>query len=205
MNRVGGIVVCGGESRRMGRPKAWLPCGDEFLLQRMVRILGGVVSPVVVVAAQHQELPLLPDSVLVARDERPAAGPLEGIRVGLARLAAKVEAAFVASCDAPGLRADVIDFLIRQLGVAQAAVPCDDKYVHCLQAVYRTELVSHIERLFAEGERRPRVLFDRVATHRVPLESIRGVDPSLESFRNVNTPREYAEMLKRLLEGVSRE
>lgn len=33
--KVGGVVLCGGRSRRMGKSKAWLPCGGEYLLQRM--------------------------------------------------------------------------------------------------------------------------------------------------------------------------
>ena len=35
---VGGIVLCGGKSSRMGQPKYTLPFGDEVLLQRIVRI-----------------------------------------------------------------------------------------------------------------------------------------------------------------------
>ena len=38
--RSGGIVLCGGQSSRMGRPKAWLPFGDELMLPRVVRLLG---------------------------------------------------------------------------------------------------------------------------------------------------------------------
>jgi len=53
----GGIVLCGGKSTRMGVPKATLPFGPETMLQRVVRLLGTVVSPVVVVAAQGQPLP----------------------------------------------------------------------------------------------------------------------------------------------------
>ena len=29
MLKVGGIVLCGGQSKRMGRPKAWLPFAGE--------------------------------------------------------------------------------------------------------------------------------------------------------------------------------
>ena len=35
-----GIVLCGGQSKRMGQPKAWLPFGGEFMLARVVRLLG---------------------------------------------------------------------------------------------------------------------------------------------------------------------
>src|SRR5829696_4122062 len=72
---VGGIVLCGGRSSRMGRPKAYLPFGNETLLQRTVRVLGEVVDPIVVVAAPDQDVPGLPPSVLVARDDREYLGP----------------------------------------------------------------------------------------------------------------------------------
>ena len=52
--------LCGGKSTRMGVPKATLPFGPETMLQRVVRLLGTVVSPIVVVAARGQELPELP-------------------------------------------------------------------------------------------------------------------------------------------------
>ena len=57
---IAGIVLCGGQSKRMGKPKAWLPFGGELMLPRVVRILRTVVAPVVVVAAPDQDLPPLP-------------------------------------------------------------------------------------------------------------------------------------------------
>ena len=56
MNRAG-IILCGGKSERMGTAKAMLPFGDELLIQRVVRIVGSVVSLVVVVASPGQSLP----------------------------------------------------------------------------------------------------------------------------------------------------
>ena len=72
----GGIVLCGGHSRRMGRPKLSLPFGNETMLARVVRVLSEVVSPIVVVAAVDQELPPLPSDVIVTRDKQPDLGPL---------------------------------------------------------------------------------------------------------------------------------
>ncbi|RPI89356.1 MAG: molybdenum cofactor guanylyltransferase, partial [Planctomycetaceae bacterium] len=33
------VVLCGGQSSRMGRPKAWLPFGNEQFLRRCVRLV----------------------------------------------------------------------------------------------------------------------------------------------------------------------
>jgi len=100
---VGGIVLCGGRSSRMGRPKAWLPFGDEVLLQRVVRILVEAVDPVVVVAAPGQDVPPLPPGVAVVRDAIEGKGPLGGLAAGLAALEGKVDAAYLSACDVPFL------------------------------------------------------------------------------------------------------
>ena len=59
----------------MGVPKATLPFGPETMLQRVVRLLGTVVSPIVVVAARDQSLPELPSDIVVTRDEREQRDP----------------------------------------------------------------------------------------------------------------------------------
>ena len=58
-----------------------LPFGDEFMLQRVVRIVSGVVAPVVVVAAPDQDVPPLPEDVIIARDAERGRGPLQGLLV----------------------------------------------------------------------------------------------------------------------------
>ena len=60
MNR-GGIILCGGRSSRMGTPKLALPFGPELMLQRIVRLLGEVCRPIVVVARRG------PDAAGIAR------------------------------------------------------------------------------------------------------------------------------------------
>src|SRR5262245_5806484 len=100
-DRAGAIILCGGKSTRMGPSKALLPFGPETMLQRVVRILSGLVGPIVAVAAAGQALPKLPPDVIVTRDEREGRGPLEGLRAGLKALPADVDRAYVTSCDVP--------------------------------------------------------------------------------------------------------
>ena len=52
--RVGGILLCGGQSLRMGEPKAWLPFGEERLLDVMRRARD--VSPRHIVRAVLEEV-----------------------------------------------------------------------------------------------------------------------------------------------------
>ena len=194
-DRRGGIVLCGGKSTRMSSPKALLPFGPETMLQRVVRVLGGVVSPIVVVAAADQELPALPREVIVARDEREARGPLEGLRAGLTALPRDVDAAYVTSCDVPLL---VPGFVTQMLDLARGydvAVMEIDGFTHPLSAVYRRATLPFVDDLLAHDRLRPVFLFDAVRTRRVRPEEMTS-DPELRTLRNLNTPADYQQALR---------
>ena len=190
----GGIVLAGGKSTRMGTSKALLPFGAETMLQRVVRILGTVVSPIVVVAAPAQELPPLPDDVIRTQDEREARGPLEGIRAGLKALPDDIDAAYITSCDVPLL---VPGFVTQMLDLARGhdVVVMDiDGFPHPLSAVYRRAVLPEVEDLLAHDRLRPFFLFERVNTRRVRPEEITA-DPDLRTLRNLNTREDYEKAL----------
>src|SRR5437867_2395965 len=136
MLNVGGIVLCGGQSKRMGRPKAWLPFAGEVMLPRVVRLLSDVVAPIVVVAAPAQEVPPLPADVRIVRDEEKGRGPLEGLAAGLAALEGQADAAYLSSCDVPFLQPAFVTRVIARLGSHDICVPKVGEYHHPLAAVY---------------------------------------------------------------------
>ena len=190
----GGIVLAGGKSTRMGTSKALLPFGPETMLQRVVRLLGDVVSPIVVVAAAGQELPQLPPHVIVTRDEREGRGPPEGLRAGLTALPSSVDEAYVTSCDVPLL---VTGFVRQMFELARGfdiAVMEIDGFPHPLSAVYRRSTLPHVEALLAEERLRPVFLFEAVSTRRVRPGEITA-DPELKTLRNLNTPQDYEQAL----------
>lgn len=113
--KVGGIVLCGGKSSRMGRAKAWLPLGHEFMLQRVVRVMREVTGPVVVVAAPDQDVPPLPPGVTIARDEVEGRGPLGGLAAGLAAVAGECDRVYLSACDVPFLRPEFVRRVVARL------------------------------------------------------------------------------------------
>ncbi len=178
----------------MGRPKEWLPFGGEPMLLRVIRLLSEVVQPIVVVAAPGQDLPPLPTSIRVARDPVGGRGPLEGLVAGFAALP-DVDAAYVTSCDVPLLQAEFVRHVIGALGAHDIAVPVEGRFHHPLAAVYRTSVASIAAELLAADQLRPVFLFDRVATHRIPLDTLRAADPELTSLRNLNHWEDYVAAL----------
>jgi molybdopterin-guanine dinucleotide biosynthesis protein A len=194
----GGIVLCGGKSTRMGVAKAMLPFGPETMLQRVVRLLGTKVAPIVAVAARDQELPALPADVIVARDEREARGPLEGLRAGLKALPESVDAAYVTSCDVPLLEPAFVEHMLGLLGDHDIAVMEIDGFTHPLSAVYRRAVLPQVESLLAQDRLRPVFLFDAVRTRRVSPDEMRVADPDLRTLRNLNTREDYEAALREL-------
>ena len=175
----------------MGVPKATLPFGSETMLQRVVRLLGTAVSPIIVVAAREQSLPELPANVTVTRDEREHRGPLEGLRAGLTALPSSVDIAYVTSCDVPLLVPGFVERMLKLLGDHEIAVMEIDGFAHPLSAVYRRNTLPHIESLLEKDKLRPLFLFDAVRTRRVRPEEMAAVDRELRTLRNLNTREDY--------------
>jgi molybdopterin-guanine dinucleotide biosynthesis protein A len=188
------VVLCGGLSSRMGRPKALLPFGPEALLVRVLRACAEVCGEIVVVAAEGQELPPLPAGVRVVRDAMPEQGPLEGLAAGLA--AVRAPAAFCVSCDAPFLRPALVERLFESLGDAAAVRAVAEGRVQPLGAVYRPSLAGKAARLVREGRRRVVDLVEGEEARVLREPEVRGADPDLSSFRACNTPEEYAAALR---------
>ena len=189
-----GIVLCGGKSTRMGSPKALLPFGSETMLQRVVRLLGEVVSPIVVVAAADQDLPALPRDVIVTRDEREARGPLEGLRAGLKALPPHLDAAYITSFDAPLLIPNFVRQMLELAHGYDIAVMEIDGFTHPLSAVYRRATLPFVEDLLEHNRLRPAFLFELVKTRRVRPEEMTA-DPDLRTLRNLNTREDYQRAL----------
>lgn len=194
---LGAVVLCGGESRRMGRPKAWLPFGSERLLQRVVRLVATVAGPIIVVAAEGQELPDLPADVRIVRDPVAGRGPLQGLAAGLAALPDSVELAFATATDAPFLEPRWITRLAELIGDHDLAIPRIGGEDHPLAALYRrASVLPEIERMLGEDRLKVRSLVERVSTRVVSDQELRPVDPALWTVRNLNHPEDHRRALR---------
>lgn len=202
-----GVVLAGGQSSRMGTPKAALEWHGSTLLRRTVQIVARATSgPVAVVRACGQDLPDLPESILVADDPREGRGPLQGIAAGLAALTGRADIAFISSTDMPFLHPA---FIRRVLGVLEenddvdVALPVARGYKQPLAAGYRVALAEAAERLVKEDRLRPAFLFDQCRVETLDDAALKqnpvlaALDPDLDSVLNVNTPDDYAAARRR--------
>jgi molybdopterin-guanine dinucleotide biosynthesis protein A len=190
MNR-GAIILCGGKSSRMGVDKALLSFGDETMLARVTRTVRSFVgaSCVIVIAASDQELPEFDPAIRIVRDTVEFAGPLVAISQAASELS-ETEAIFVAGCDTPLLKPEVIEFLFGQLGDHSAIVPEDSERMYPLCGVYRTEVFNGDSKL-----RSMRDFVKHINAKRIDVRLLRSMDPKLDSLRNINTRQDYLDAL----------
>jgi molybdenum cofactor guanylyltransferase len=185
----------------MGTPKAALEWRGSTLLRRTVGIVARATGgPVVVVRASGQELPALPDAVILVDDPREGKGPLQGIAAGLAALAGQAETAFVTSTDLPFLHPAYISRVLSARNAPAGpdiALPVARGYQQPLAAAYRTSLAGLAERLVKEDRLRPAFLFAECTVERLDDAALladpvlAALDPDLDSVLNVNTPDDY--------------
>jgi molybdopterin-guanine dinucleotide biosynthesis protein A len=84
-----------------------------------------------------------------------------------------------------------VERMIALMGDQDIAVMEIDGFPHPLSAIYRRDVLPHVESLLANDRLRPVFLFDAVRTRRVTPEEMTVVDPELKTLRNLNTPEDY--------------
>jgi molybdopterin-guanine dinucleotide biosynthesis protein A len=200
--RTAGIVLAGGRSTRMGRPKASLEWHGSTLLHRVAGIVARAVDgPVVVVRAPGQELPSLPPGVRVVEDAREGRGPLQGLAAGLSAVAEDAELAYVSSTDLPLLHPAFVAAVLAGADRedVDVALPVAQGFKQPLAAAYRTSLLADVDELIMSDRMRPAFLFERCQVRELDESDllrdarVARADPDLLSLRNLNNPADYEE------------
>lgn len=209
MDNVALVINAGGQSRRMGQPKALLPLPPENrpLLEVIVQRLHPLAAQQVVIIANDSAIrtqtAVGPD-VLWLTDRYPGVGPLGGLATGLAACDGW---AICVACDLPLLNPALFTYFV-ELATGtdgwDAIVPVVDDYPEPLHALYHRRCLPTIIACLAAGERRASGFLSAVRTHYVPEVELRRLDPALHSFYNANTPEEWAQVLILLGQGIPR-
>ena len=129
-----GVVLAGGEGRRIGGGKAVVELCGRPLLRHPLRVLQAVLADVVVVAKADTELPPLPGVPVWTEPDEPR-HPLAGVVYALRQ--AEGRAVLVCAGDLPFASAQLVERLVRaDAGGAPAVVPRADGRLQPLLARY---------------------------------------------------------------------
>ena len=188
------VILTSGLNRRMqGRNKAFIRLGKHRFLTRSIAATTVCLEERLIVTRQtdlYREWP-----AKVVADRFAIRSPLTGIHAGLVSM--RSDFAFVTSCDTPLLKAALVKRLVEALDPeADVVVPASGTFFQPLCAIYSRRCAPVIEKILDRGEVKVDRLYELVRVKRVAYRHFEAVDPSLDSFFNVNTPAD--------LETVSR-
>ncbi len=180
-----GVVLAGGQSRRMGMNKALFLLNDLPMIQIVADVLRNMFERVIVVADNRSDYEFL--SLPVFPDVFKSSGPLGGIHSAFRHIEA--EALFFSACDTPFITQALIEHLVRQES-HPVCVASMNRRVHPLPGLYRKEIVPELERSLASGDRKLVEFLQRVGAAIVPIT------PDLPFYQphlcaNINEPKDY--------------
>ena len=205
---VAGIILAGGQSRRMGGgDKSLLALGDHHLLHHVVARFAPQVGPLVLSANgdpgrfAEVELPVLADTVTGF------AGPLAGILTGLEWAAANTtcKSLVTAAGDTPFLPRNLVERLTAaaEESAGAIAVARSGGKWHPTFALWPTELRDALRRLLVdEDNRRVSAFIERHEFVEVEFSMLAAGDHEIDPFFNINTPGDLAEA-ERLLQSIA--
>jgi molybdopterin-guanine dinucleotide biosynthesis protein A len=184
MEPLDGIVLAGGQSRRLGVDKALLSLGGAPLLQTVVQRVSEVCPRVIVAVDRPGRYRRLRLPARFVADASPGLGPLSGLQSGLR--ACSMEYALVVACDLPFLNVELLRYMAGLPRSYQALVPRSAGRDHPLHAVYARSCLPEVDALLAAGGGSMQQLLDRLDVRRLDERDLQRIDPDGLSLLNLN-------------------
>ena len=186
-DKIGGIVLAGGQSSRMGREKGLVPFCGKAMVQWVLEALHPLVSDLVIVANDSGYETF---GYRVVADDFKEMGPVGGLCTGLR--ASRSEINFVVGCDMPLITTSLLQHLLDQLGDETAIAAQTAGRKQPLVSIYRKEMLPEIVENITVGRLR---MDSALAVAGGLFHTFPGTMPDFDpdSLRNFNTPEDIAE------------
>ncbi len=180
-----GIVLAGGQGRRMGGvDKGLVQLDGKPLAQHVISRLAPQVGTLIVNANQNAERYAAFGYPVVADAVGGFAGPLAGLHAGMTQ----ADGTYVATapCDSPFLPADLVSRLAAALVAANAqlAVARTFDQPHPVFALVRRDTLPHLTAFLEAGGRKIDLWYATLGVVEVRF------DDEVDAFRNINTREE---------------
>ena len=179
-----GIVIAGGNSRRMGADKGLIPFGGKPLICYPVERLREACTQVIISAnSHHYDFLGLP----VINDLATGGGPMMGIWSAL--MSSTTEYNLVLSCDMPLITTGLLQHLIGSANGCPAAVAWHQGFAEPLCGIYSRSLVKELENHIREGKFKLITFLEKIEACQIEIDhKLSFYHENL--FLNVNTPHE---------------
>lgn len=190
----GAIILAGGDSKRLGQPKALLDFQGQTLIELMVIRLGHYFDRLTVVTDRpdlYRNLPVRITGDLLVDEHK---SPLRGIHAGLS--VSDLPYQFVAACDMPFLNLELVKYMEQYAAGYDAVVPRIGEYYQPLHSFYNRSCIGTIEKQLSLGCYKVTDFYDHIKIRFISSAEILRFDPNQESFININTWDDYENALE---------
>lgn len=178
-----GVILAGGENRRMPVLKSFIKVNGERIIERNLRILRGIFKEVFIVTNQPEfyvylDVPLLGDLYDVR-------GPMTGIFTAL--LNSSYSRVFIVACDMPFINRALIEYMVSDRGDYDAVVPVYRNRMEPLFALYWRRLRASMEQAILDRRVGMKDFLMNKRVKYIKRGDIKDMDPEARSFVNINT------------------
>jgi len=185
--KITGIVLGGGQSRRMGSDKRRLDWEGEPLLDRVSRVMNSLFEEVLVVTSREDyDCSHLP--VRLVTDKVPQKGSLGGLYTGL--IEAENTVVFVVACDMPFVKKECISRICVFSDIADVMVVKLSSGIQPLHACYSKRCVPIIENMIQKDDLKIQNVFLHSSLKVEIIDEcvFDDIDSYRRSFMNINNP-----------------
>jgi molybdenum cofactor guanylyltransferase len=182
-----GIVLAGGQGRRMGGvDKGLRQLRGQAMVAHVLARFAPQVDEILINANQNTDLYVKFGYPVIADQIGGFAGPLAGLHCGLC--AARHPLIATAPCDSPFLPLDLVQRLVTALQAqhAQLAVAKTGTQPHPVFCLCRRDVLPHLTQFLAGGGRKIDAWYATLRVAEVAFDDV------AEAFSNINTPEELA-------------
>ncbi len=177
-----GVILAGGENRRMPVLKAFIDVEGRPIIERNLRLMKGLFQEVFIVTNQP-ELYIHLDAVLLG-DVYDRRGPMTGILTSL--MNASNDWVFVTACDMPFIAEEVIRYLAGERQGYRAVLPEGEP----LFAFYSKRLLSSMERAVLSEKKGLKDFLGGKKVKYISKKEIAVIGEGARVFINLNTPED---------------
>ncbi len=185
-----GIILCGGNSERMGMNKANLKFGQLTVIEMVIHNLKPLCDDLII-STNNQDLDYL--GLKKTEDKLRGIGPIAGVLSGLSESVS--EHNLLVSCDTPFIPTGLFNILLRESKDYDIVLPSYHGHVQSLTGYFNKSILPFIYSEVKKGNTKPVRIFESL--HLKILEI--GGDMEFYTdhlFLNINTPEDYQEALK---------
>ena len=192
------IVLCGGQSRRMGQDKGSMIIQNKPMIKHVLSTLNHEINEVIIVLNDRKRIDKYSEfinpkdysyTIDFVEDKIKNKGPLPGIMTGLSQI--NSDFALILPCDSPYVSKKYITTIFKEIeNNYQAIVPYHNnenklKTSEPLHSIYNKNIIPSIENLINDDVLHIKGLIEKIDTKFVLIDNKKILK---KEFRNLNRP-----------------